>query len=596
MKVAKKARRSVLWFLFLCSSLAIILTGCGGGGGSTSTTDTTLTGTSTTLSGTAATGKAMANAIIKIKDSDGVTTSGSAGADGKYSVDVTSMTPSFLLSATSGTTTLYSVIGATGVANIHPFSDLIIRNWYLAKGTDVDTVFNGTGLLLNLPTVTEIATMQNVIKSILTTQLNLFLDSATFDMFTTAFDANGTGFDAILDNTQVSVNDTVVTVELKDPVLGVIGDILTLPAGTDISKDTNPVTTAIAAVDSGLSGLQATINAKINPDSCTLAGTDIQPYFVETGFMYNGWNIDQLATVLQDWLCSDPSNPLTLTISADYVSYDDATGALRATLTFKASNEKKEEMEQAIWNFKDVSGTWVALGDGLPADIKVRSRVEDHIRAADSTNTPNGFIDKRQIEVIDYTGTITDVSVTDPGSTIITVPLVCDDFTTPGDCDKKPPAKVFSYEDQSLIKGVYKVAISTAIGTSTYEKSIIGTPGADHTDTANFPMFSDISTHDISSVLGTTITASVYTPAWVSEIATPFVSLWSGSTRLADFDAKWVGIPSAGQYNQFTVEIPSTYTDDTNTTWTVTSAVLGQDAMSEVFEGWGQTNVWWYFE
>ncbi|NOY39741.1 MAG: hypothetical protein GXO95_05845 [Nitrospirae bacterium] len=384
MKIAERARRSIVWFLFLCSSLAIILTGCGGGGGSTSTTDTTSTGTTATLSGTAATGKAMANATIKIKDSAGTTTSGSAGTDGKYSIDVTGMTPPFLLSATSDTITLYSGIDATGVANIHPFTDLIIRNWYLAKGTDVDTVFNGTGPLFSPPAAAEIATMQNVIKSILTTQLDLFLDSGTFDLFSTAFDADAdeTGFDALLDKTQVSLSDTDVKIELTDPVSGtVIGDVLTLPAGTDISTDTNPVTTAMNAVVSGLSDLQTTINT----NACTLSGTDIQPYF-ETGFMYNGWNIDQLAAALQSWLCPDGTNALALTISAEYVAYDDAAGILSAKLTFKDSTGHRE---QVILRFQEVSGTWIALGDGLPADIKVRSRVESHIKSTGIT-----FVDK----------------------------------------------------------------------------------------------------------------------------------------------------------------------------------------------------------
>ncbi len=579
------AKRSILMFLFFLSSLAVILTGCGGGGGSTPTTDTTSTSTTTTLSGTAATGKAMANAVINIKDSTGTTKAGSAGADGKYSIDVTGMTPPFLLSATSDTTTLYSGIDATGVANIHPFTDLIIRNWYIAKGTDVDTVFNGTGPLFSPPAATEIATMQNVIKSILTTQLNLFLDSSTFNLFNTAFDADGTGFDALLDKTQVSVSDTDVKIELTDPVSGtVVGDILTLPVGTDISTDTNPVTTAMAAVISGLSGLQNAINA----NACALTGTDIQPYF-ESGFMYNGWDIDQLAIMLTSLFCPE-GTALEATITADYVSYDDATGTLRAIMTLKDSTGHQE---QAILNFKNISGSWVALGDGLPADIKVRSRVEEHVRATGTT-----FADKRQIEVIDYTGTITDVNVTDPTNTINTVVLVCDDFLTSGDCDAQGygqdfPAKVFQFEDALPVKGVYQVGISTdgAVNWTTYEKSIIGTPGLDHTVTADFPIFSGISTHDISSVLDTPITASVYTPAWVSEIATPFVSLWDGSTRLGELDAEWIGIPSAGQYNQFTATIPSTYNGTA-----VTSAVLGQDAQSEVFEGWGQTNVWWYFE
>ncbi|NOY39742.1 MAG: hypothetical protein GXO95_05850 [Nitrospirae bacterium] len=190
------------------------------------------------------------------------------------------------------------------------------------------------------------------------------------------------------------------------------------------------------------------------------------------------------------------------------------------------------------------------------------------------------------------------MNFTDPAGTTNTVTLVCDDFTTPGDCNAQGygqdfPAKVFAFEDSQLLKGVYQIGISTdgAVTWTIYEKSIVGTPGVDHTVAIDFPFFSGISTYSIASVLDTTITASVYTPVWVSEIATPFVSLWNGTTRLGEIDAEWTGIPRAGQSNQFTVTIPPTYNGTA-----VTSAVLGQDAQSEVFEGWGQTNVYWYFE
>ena len=145
----------------------------------------------------------------------------------------------------------------------------------------------------------------------------------------------------------------------------------------------------------------------------------------------------------------------TMTISADYVSYDTETGILSAKLTLKDTNGRQE---QIIMPFKkDSNGNWLAQGDGLPADIYVRSRIEDHIRAG--SNTPKGFLDKRRIEVRDYSDTITNVKFTDPNNSTFTATLLCDDFAITDDCAAKgygqdQSAKIFIFEDTQLIKGI----------------------------------------------------------------------------------------------------------------------------------------------
>ncbi len=230
----------------------VMFSGChSSGGGSGSTQPTTK---ATTLSGTAAAGAPIASATITLKDMYGALKTIDTGTDGKYVVDVTGMTAPFLLKITSGATTLYSTATATGTANIHPFADLIIRNWYKVQGSDIDTDFGGTGALLLPPTTSEIATIEAVIRNILSAWLtNVGLSATDFNLLNSSFDANGEGFDKILDNMKVTIDTTgQVVITSTDPTTGI--------GGTSISTNIiNLATTDTTAptVPSGLNALAA---------------------------------------------------------------------------------------------------------------------------------------------------------------------------------------------------------------------------------------------------------------------------------------------------------------------------------------------------
>ncbi|MBI5755878.1 MAG: hypothetical protein HZA12_03045 [Nitrospirae bacterium] len=222
--------------------LAVSLYACGGGGDSTTTT-TTPTTTTATLSGTAAKGGAIASVTVAIKDKNGSTKTGTTGTDGKYTIDITGMTGPFLLKVSDGTTTYYSVSTATGTAtaNIHQFTDLIIRNWYKVKGADIDTVFSSSGALSQVPTASEIDTIAAVVVNIISSWLSTVgLDASTFNMITSAFNADGTGFDKVLDNNTVTIDASGnVTVTSTDATTGTPSTIATTSITTDLTGGTH---------------------------------------------------------------------------------------------------------------------------------------------------------------------------------------------------------------------------------------------------------------------------------------------------------------------------------------------------------------------
>jgi hypothetical protein len=192
-----------------CTGILIVtllfLTGCGGGGSSTNTAAST----AASLTGVAAKGAPLANATITLTDSTGKTITATTKADGSFNFDVTGLTAPFVLKAVSGIIKLYSVQdtapapGSTITVNITPIT------------TGIAGVLSTTGKPADLSPVTNktvIITKLTYVKTFIQKSLKPSLTAAnvptTFDPINDSFDADGTGFDSVLDNVQVAQSST----------------------------------------------------------------------------------------------------------------------------------------------------------------------------------------------------------------------------------------------------------------------------------------------------------------------------------------------------------------------------------------------------
>lgn len=283
--------------LFLVMLFSIAISACGGSsGGSTSVP------TSGTLSGTAATGKAIPSATITIKGANGVMVTSTTDTSGKYpATDVATLTAPYLLKVTTAAgTNLYSVATAGGTANIHPFTDLIIRNWYKAKNSNVEIEFSGTLTPANIPTPAEISTIKTVVSNILSTWLAKE-GLIAFDLMSTPFNADGTGFDKVLDNTKVTIGTTgagTVTVTTTDPTTGNVSTLVTTTivtpnlVATDTTKPTDP--TGLSASPASTTSILLAWTASTDNvgvagyniyRGTTKIGTSPYPSYSDTGLM-----------------------------------------------------------------------------------------------------------------------------------------------------------------------------------------------------------------------------------------------------------------------------------------------------------------------
>lgn len=237
--------------------ITLIMAGCSGGGGG----DTPPPTTNRNLSGTVAKGAPIASTTIEVRDTNGVIKTATTDAYGKYEIDLTGTTEPWILRVlvplSSPAKYLYSYADTAGVCNIHPLTDPIIRAWFSVNNQlmdDVDGVFDDTAVPMVLPTASEI----KVVKAVVTQVVENLLTTAgitnpeSFDLFTTPFEANQTGFDQVLDGASVTLTGTVINVgvvagsEIETAIEssgGIVSDT-TLDAGiidfVAIDTDTTP--------------------------------------------------------------------------------------------------------------------------------------------------------------------------------------------------------------------------------------------------------------------------------------------------------------------------------------------------------------------
>ncbi|MDH5545078.1 MAG: chitobiase/beta-hexosaminidase C-terminal domain-containing protein [Gammaproteobacteria bacterium] len=214
--------------VFLSGVIIALFQGCGGGDG--------IDGTG--LRGTVAVGAALGNTEVVIRDVNGRRQSVTTDNDGHYAVTLQNMAPPFLLRAkTTETKSLYSIAYAGGVTNIHPISDLVLRNWFAVQDRDIDQDFESDETIVNAPAREAIDANVVALEALLASLYDELGVASDFDFLNSEFDADGTGFDQVLDQLHVSYNRYNVTVNIINPQLNIQGTLLRLDLGNSLADE-----------------------------------------------------------------------------------------------------------------------------------------------------------------------------------------------------------------------------------------------------------------------------------------------------------------------------------------------------------------------
>ncbi|MBC8211543.1 MAG: hypothetical protein H8E21_10810 [Gammaproteobacteria bacterium] len=237
--------------------LSLTLISCGS---SSSTPASSNTPTSTTLSGTAATGAPIAG-FVYAKDATGTEVNVATGTTGSFTLDVTGMTPPFMVRVVpdNSSATLYSYASAIEqIVNVTPLTNLTM---FLANSSaNLDVLYNtwnGAGV-----TGAAVIAAQKVVNANLLAEFTAAgLSGNSYDFMTTAFAANGLGFDAVLDALKVVVNNTAGSFTLAD--------VSNAPLGFNAAIDVSAISIG-GASGSGSGGGGTSSALSFVPGNCIL--------------------------------------------------------------------------------------------------------------------------------------------------------------------------------------------------------------------------------------------------------------------------------------------------------------------------------------
>ncbi len=206
----------------LLATLVLGLAACGGGGGGgTPPSGGGGGGGGTTLHGVAAAGAPIVGTVtVKDSSTPPKTKTVLIAADGSYTVDVSGMTGPFALRADGVVGgrkyELYSPATSAdvgGTINITPFTDLIVTN--IAR--DIAASYYAAGDFSGL-TEGEIAAAETALQEKLQPILTEVGLDASIDLLRTAFSANRTQLDGVLDILQVTIDPQTLTAEILNIV------------------------------------------------------------------------------------------------------------------------------------------------------------------------------------------------------------------------------------------------------------------------------------------------------------------------------------------------------------------------------------------
>ena len=388
----------------LSATLIALLSACGGGGGgddsttpaattpTTTTTPTTPTTTSTTtiLTGTAATGAALASAKITVKDSKGASKTATADANGNFSVDVTGMTAPLIIQAVSqdASKTLYAIsqtIPESNVVNVTSITDSLAQ----ASGSAPSAVFAEPAAKLASVDFAKLKTAQDNLKTALDGYLKALGVSTTTDLVTSAFSANNSKVDALLDclsstSGKLSVKAACTggaAVQAFDPEVNATTVPTPLAAPTAGTLDYLPAN--LPSINAQIKLLSNAWNGTSGDLATVLAANFDASASYDKGMDRAAWIAEQVGKF-------NAGERMTL-YSSVLVGFDSSANTVDMCVDGAYTESGKTVAETTGWTFKKINGVWQVTTESLAA----RMACEKHafkvtVRAVSAYGTTSG--------------------------------------------------------------------------------------------------------------------------------------------------------------------------------------------------------------
>jgi hypothetical protein len=173
--------------------------------------------------GVSATGHAMAGALVTMKDANGKSIVTESGDQGRFSLSTSGLKGPFLIKADDGRgRVLFGAAAGPGGANVDTVTDLMLRTWYAAHGSTPEAAFTDMSAH-PAPDAKSLQALDRSFNGVLKDAMSSQgVDPDKFNLFSTAFNADSTGFDAVLDHTSAVTGSHL---QLQDGLSGRMTEI-----------------------------------------------------------------------------------------------------------------------------------------------------------------------------------------------------------------------------------------------------------------------------------------------------------------------------------------------------------------------------------
>jgi hypothetical protein len=240
------------------SALTLGLTACGGSDDDPA--PVAASAANVTITGVAATGAPIKGGKVNAVNAAGKTATATTAADGSYSISVAAGAPYALNITDAAGKVWYSYAPDAGVANITPLSTLALSKANANK--PLSALYDAWGTApLSSDAVLNAAKLLNAnFQSQLTAK---GVDYTKFNVFDSAFAANGAGYDAVLDSVRVQFNCTATSCT----------ESVTSPAGSTVVTWNNNLATGGISMSFTAGGTTTNLNVNIGACKAAAAGT-----------------------------------------------------------------------------------------------------------------------------------------------------------------------------------------------------------------------------------------------------------------------------------------------------------------------------------
>ncbi len=206
-----------LWSWILLSVLLVLSVGCSPGDPDPDESGTI--GTGILFRGTVSELNQVVSRQVQIRAQSGERSTATIASDGQYVADsVAGIGPWVLRSDLGNGRYRYAIAYATGIANVHSYTDVVIRSWFLQEHgvSDLNTAFDADDAMPAFPTVDQFSDQaQRYLELVGLVLTDYNLDG--IQLFNDEFRTDDTGIDRFLDLNPVIVDGRQATFVKTDP-------------------------------------------------------------------------------------------------------------------------------------------------------------------------------------------------------------------------------------------------------------------------------------------------------------------------------------------------------------------------------------------